>query len=60
MRAFILLLLVMSCSSLKEGDQSGDGVLDKAMRDKDCGLWDNFYNKCGGKNDPDAPASPEE
>lgn len=54
-------MLILSCSSIKNPDSSGDGVLDKAMRDDDCGLVDKFYDGCRSKEaaKPSPEADPE-
>ena len=46
---FLFLILLFSCSSIQNPDSSGDGFLDKAMRDDDCGLVDKFYDGCRNK-----------
>lgn len=43
---YAFLLILISCSSLDNPDKSGDGVLDKAMRNEECGLFDQFYDGC--------------
>ncbi len=43
---YVLLLILISCSSIKNPDKSGDGVFDKAMRNEECGLFDQFYDGC--------------
>lgn len=56
MKLFFFIIL-FSCSSFKNPDTSGDGALDKALRDKDCGLLDKFYDGCKGKKSSTSPES---
>ncbi len=57
MKYICTLLFFVSCSSIKIPDSSGDGVLDKAMRNEECGLFDQFYNGCKKTTKVEPPAS---
>lgn len=50
MKALLICFLLASCSSTPEKSVEApipeEGVLDKALQNKDCGLLDQFYDGC--------------